>query len=237
MTKSALTFPGESKKYRKARKALLEAEIELQKRVEKVAAKRRKLPLGGEVEQDYVFDEGARDLSGASHDGQGQKVRLSELFARDQDTLLLYSFMYGPDMKRPCPMCTSFLDSINGAAPHATQRVSLAVAAKSPLPRIREFARGRGWNNLRLLSSAGSTYNLDYHGETAEGAQNPMMNVFVRRKGKVFHFWASESLFAKSRKGQDSRHIDIMWPLWNMLDLTPEGRGTDWYPALVYPPP
>lgn len=231
MAKSAPMFPGESRKYRRARKNLLRAELELQKLVEKVAAKRRKLPLGGELKEDYVFEEGAADLADTT---TVRQVRLSELFLPEHDTLLLYSFMFGPDMKQPCPMCTSFLDGINGQARHVTQRVSLAVAAKSPISRIREFARTRGWTQLRLVSTASTTYNLDYKGETAEGAQLPMMNVFAKRKGRIVHSWGSETLFAKSRKGQDSRHIDIMWPLWNMLDLTPAGRGADWYPALSY---
>jgi predicted dithiol-disulfide oxidoreductase (DUF899 family) len=97
-----------------------------------------------------------------------------------------------------------------------------------------EFARGRGWTNLRLLSSAGTTYNRDYHGEDEKGAQMPMMNVFVRKDGKLRHFYGSELLYAPEEKGQNARHNDLMWPLWNVLDLTPEGRGSDWYPKIAY---
>jgi predicted dithiol-disulfide oxidoreductase (DUF899 family) len=143
--------------------------------------------------------------------------------------------MYGPAMKAPCPMCTSFLDALDAQAPHLEQTVALAVSAKSPIARIHGFARTRPWTHLRLLSSAGSTYQRDYFGEDNDGAQLPMMNVFSKKGGKVHHFWGSEMLYAKSPRGEDTRHIDAMWPLWNVLDLTPGGRGKSWYPALRYP--
>ena len=217
-------FPDESRAYRTARDKLLDAELKLRKQVEQVAALRRRLPLGGEVPEDYEFEEGA-----------AKKIRLSQLFTRGKDSLILYSFMYGPKMEKPCPMCTAFLDSLDGAAPHVIQRANLAVVAKSPIARIREFARSRGWRNLRLLSSAHTTYNRYYYGETADGAQTPSLNVFVRRDRIVRHFFHTELMFAKAEKGQGERHIDMAWPLWNMLDFTPEGRGKDWYPKLEYP--
>jgi predicted dithiol-disulfide oxidoreductase (DUF899 family) len=130
-------------------------------------------------------------------------------------------------------MCTSFLDGLDGNAQHLAQRTNLVVIAKSPLERILEHARSRGWRNLRLLSSAGNHYNRDYHGESGDGGQIPIMNVFVKN-GKVRHWYATEMVFGKAEKGQHQRHIDMMWPLWNVLDLTPEGRGADWYPKLVY---
>jgi predicted dithiol-disulfide oxidoreductase (DUF899 family) len=222
-------FPGESDQYRQARDELLRAEIELRTRVREVAALRQKLPLGGEV-QDYVFEEGARDLDDRD---TVRSVRLSELFEPGKDTLLLYSFMYGPTMADACPMCTSFIDGLNGNGQHLRQRVNLVVAARSPIQRIRDFARGRGWRNLRLVSSAKNTYNRDYYGESPDGSQETMMNVFVRRNGKVHHFYGSETRFVPE-PGADPRHVDPMWPLWNALDLTPEGRGQDWYPQLSY---
>jgi predicted dithiol-disulfide oxidoreductase (DUF899 family) len=220
-----MNFPNESKSYRVARKRLLGAEKALRKKVESVAALRRKLPLGGQVPEDYVFE--------ALENGNPRKVRLSELFANG-DTLLAYSYMYGPRMAKPCPMCTSMLDALNGNAQHIAQRTNLVVIAKSPIARIAESARARGWDKLRLLSSAGNGYNRDYHGEGPDGSQWPMMNVFVRRKGSIRHFWGSELLGAKAEPGQNDRHVDMLWPLWNALDLTPEGRGRDWYPKLEY---
>jgi predicted dithiol-disulfide oxidoreductase (DUF899 family) len=219
-------FPGESPEYRTARGALLEAELALQKQIQAVAEQRRHLPLGGEA-QDYVF---ARE---SVPGGAAQPVRLSELFAPAKDTLLLYSYMFSPQMKQPCPMCTSFLDGLNGNAQHIERRVNLAVAAKSPIQRIGEFARGRGWSNLKLLSSSGTTYNQDYYGESEEGGQIPMMTVFTRRNGKIHHFYSSEAVFVPE-EGHDTCHIDMMWPLWNALDLTPEGRGDEFYPSLNY---
>lgn len=220
----SVRFPGENPKYRAARDKLLRAEAALRKEIEGVAKLRRRLPLGGELKQDYVFEEG----------DDGRRVRFSELFAPGKDTLILYSFMYGPEMKEACTSCTSILDALNGASPHVNQRVSFAVVAKSPIQRILEFARTRGWTHLRLLSSAKNSYNRDYQGETPDGNQIPSLNVFVRRKGKIHHFYNTELQFARAPKGMDPRHVDLIWPMWNLFDFTPEGRGTDWYPELAY---
>lgn len=222
-------FPNETPAYRKARDKLLKAEIALRRQVEAVAALRRKLPAGGLVAEDFEFDEAA-DVIGM------KKVRLSELFAPGKDTLVLYNYMYSLAMQNPCPMCTSIIDSLDGAATHLGQRLNLAVVAKSPLPRLLTFARNRGWRNLRFLSSADNSYNRLYHGEDdEEGHQMPMLNVFVRKGDKIRHFWGSELLFTKADKpGMHQRHVDMLWPLWNVLDLTPEGRGKDWYPKISY---
>ena len=221
-------FPNETKGYRKARDQLLKAEVALRREVEAVAKLRRKLPLGGELPEDFVFEEQA-DVIGI------RKVKLSQLFAPGKDTLILYNYMYSLGMQNPCPMCTSIIDSLDGAAPHVSQRASIAIVAKSPLPRIMTFARNRGWRNLRFLSSADNSYNRLYHGEDAEGHQMPMMNVFVKQGDQVRHSWSSELIFTKAdAKGQNQRHVDMIWPLWNLLDLTPEGRGTNWYPKIAY---
>ncbi|HTP95163.1 MAG TPA: DUF899 family protein [Burkholderiales bacterium] len=227
----AVRYPGESGDYRKARNRLLKAEIELRRHVEQVAALRRKLPTGGVVPEDYEFEEGAADLADTQ---TARRVRLSGLFAPGRNTLVVYSFMYGPRMKHACPMCTAMLDSLNGTSPHASQRINLVVVAKSPLERIRTYARGRGWRNLRLLSSAGNSYNRDYHAETGQGGQLPALNVFVKRGGKIRHFFGTEMLYVREDPGQNARHVDMIWPLWNLFDFTPEGRGSDWYPQLSY---
>ena len=219
--KSAL-FPGETAKYRAARNKLLKNEIALRRATEKVAAERRKLPLGGAVAEDYVFD------------SAGGPVKLSALFDAGKDTLLIYNFMFGPQMAEACPYCSSILDSVDGAAPHVTQRVNLVIVAKSPIERIMTFVRERGWGSLRLLSSGGNTYNRDYHGENEKGDQLPMMNVFTRRRGRIYHTWGTEMFFAPRDRGQDPRHVDLIWPVWNLLDMTPEGRGVKWGPELRY---
>lgn len=223
-------FPGESAKYRAARDELLRAENELIRRTWEIAELRRGLPLGGELKEDYVFEEGPSDLS---LDQPAKKTRFSDLFPAGKDTLVLYSYMYGPDMEEPCPMCTSMLSGLHGDAVDASQRVGLAVVAKSPIARIRAFARIRGWKNFRLLSSARTTYNLDYHGESPDGDQLPSLNVFVRRDGKIHHFYHTEALFAPAVEGADSCHVDAIWPLWGLFDMTPNGRG-DFYPQLSY---
>jgi predicted dithiol-disulfide oxidoreductase (DUF899 family) len=125
-----IRFPNESADYRHARDALLETEIALRRQIESVAALRRALPLGGAVREDYEFLEG-EDVS---------RVRLSTVFG-EKSTLLVYNFMYGPKTERPCPACTSILDSLDGASLHVGQVASLAVVAKSPIGRIRDFAK------------------------------------------------------------------------------------------------
>ncbi len=226
---AALHFPGESPAYRAARTALLKTEEDLRRQVEAVAAARRRLPLGGPVPEDYVFEEGPRDYNDRA---PTRTVRLSQLFTPGKDTLVVYSFMFSQDMDHACPMCSSFLDGLDGNARHLEQRVNLAVVAKSPIERLRDFARARPWRNLRLLSSQKNAFNRDYHGDAEDGSQNSVIHTFVKRDGRVHHFYSSELAFAPSDPGQNPRHIDLMWPLWNVLDLTPEGRGADWYPKL-----
>lgn len=222
----SIRFPGESVTYRAARERLLAQEVELRRATEAVAAARRELPAGGIVPEDYEFE-------GAGPDDAPTSVRLSELIAPGKDTLVLYSFMFGPDMEHACPGCTHLLDQLDGAVPHVGQRVNVAVVAKSPLPRILAFAAERGWRHLPLLSAAGNTYNRDYHGETGDG-QMPMLNVFRREDGAIRHVWGSELLYTPSDPDQDPRHLDSIDPVWNLLDFTPEGRGADWQPQLQY---
>src|SRR5258707_501672 len=149
-----LSFPGESAAYRAARNALLDEEMALRRQVERVAAQRRALPEGGVIPEDYRFE------------GENGPVKLSELF-QDKDTLAIYSFMFGPEREQPCPGCTHFLDGLDGAALHITQRLALAVVAKSPFDRLRALAKARGWRGLRLLSTAGNTYDRDYFGDSS----------------------------------------------------------------------
>lgn len=225
---STVRFPGESAAYRRARDKLLQAERALRLQIEAVAAQRRRLPLGGAVPFDYVFEQPSAGF------GPGEPVKLSELFTLPDASLAIYSFMYGPAMTEPCPSCTSILDSLDGEAPHIMQRINLAVVAKSPISRVVDFAGSRGWQNLPLLSSADNSYNRDYHGESETGAQMPCLNIFVKRKGRVHHVWASEPLYGKTEPGMGHRHVDMIWPLWNILDYTPDGRGTSWHPKLSY---
>jgi predicted dithiol-disulfide oxidoreductase (DUF899 family) len=229
-----IRFPGESAAYRDARNRLLEAEVELRRALESVAERRRALPEGGALREDYLFEEAA---------GDGAEVRFSELFAPGKDTLVIYSFMFprfpgdtrpGPDgetgklalEETPCPSCTSILDSLDGAALHLARRINLAIVAKSAPERIRTFAAERGWRHLRLLSSRKNSYNRDYHGETPDGNQIPILNVFVRDGEEIRHSWASELMFAPRSEGQDARHVDLIWPIWSVLDMTPDGRGS-----------
>ncbi len=220
------SFPNESKTYRAKRDALLKAEINLRREVEKVAALRRRLPAGGTPREDYVFDEMAPD-------GSTRRVKLSELFG-DKDTLIIYGFMYGPAMKNACPSCSSIIDALDHESKHISQRTSIVAVAKSPVERVEHLRRERGWSGIRFLSSANNSYNRDYFTESENGSQQPILNVFVRKNGTINHFYATELAFVPAEKGQHPRHVDMIWPLWNALDYTPEGRGADWGPKLNY---
>jgi predicted dithiol-disulfide oxidoreductase (DUF899 family) len=224
-------FPGESAAYREARNSLLKAEVELRRQIETVAAQRRKLPLGGVVPHDYTFEEWDASANTA------RQVRLSELFEDGKDTLVLYNFMFVPGKKglpleEGCPSCTSIIDAIDGAAPHLVQQINFAVVAKVPIDQFRAHAKSRGYRHARLLSSSNNTYNRDYNAEVPDG-QLPIASVFVRRDGAIHHTWSSELFFVPNDPGMDMRHVDFMWPLWSVLDLTPGGRG-DWHPELDY---
>jgi predicted dithiol-disulfide oxidoreductase (DUF899 family) len=234
-----IKFPGESSEYRRARNQLLEAEDELRRLNEQVAAQRRALPPGGLVAQEYVFESAA----------DGCEVRFSELFAPGKDTLVIYHMMFPrwskdpragapggktallPLAEQPCPSCTSVVDGLNGVATHLFDRVNLVVVAKSDPARLGSYAEERGWRNLRLLSSRNNTFNRDYHAETPEGEQLPVLNVFSRNDDGIHHRWASELTFVRG----DNSPLDPIWPIWGILDLTPNGRGeTAAYPSLQY---
>jgi predicted dithiol-disulfide oxidoreductase (DUF899 family) len=236
-----LRFPGESAAYRSARNALLDQEMALRRQIERVSAQRRALPPGGPIREDYVFE-------GLGVDGQPRPLKLSELFAPGKDSLALYSFMYGSERERPCPGCTHWLDSLDGAARHASQRLNLFIVAKSPLARLLALARERGWAHLTFLSTAGNSYDRDYFGDSiglsaamrrqqdfSDGKEwdMPMLNVFHREGDVVRHFWGSEMLYVPPEPGQDYRHNDLIDPLWNLLDTTREGRG-QFEPKLAY---
>ena len=239
------TFPGESAAYRAARDRLLEQEIELRRATEAVAAARRELPPGGVVPENYVFQ-------GQGEDGMPRDVRLSELFAPGRDSLVIYSFMFPRDpgddrpgpvagetallplADGPCPSCVALLDQLDGAAEHVAPLVNFAVVARAPLTRVLSFGDARGWRRLRLLSSAANTYNRDYLAETADGAQRPMLNVFHRDRATIRHFWGSELFYAPTEPSQDPRHVGTLEPVWNLFDLTPEGRPTEWDEQLSY---
>ena len=218
------SYPNEGASYRQARNELLAAELALEDQLRKVADLRQALPDGGPVMEDYVFD--------TLENGKEQTVRMSDLFAPGKTSLFLYSFMYGPEDKQPCPACTSLVDGFNGVRDHIQDRVNMAVVAKVPIARLAEFAESRGWKGIRLLSSANNSYNQDYFAETPSGGQIPAANMFTRRNGEIRHFYGAEMLYA-DQPGRHPRHVDRIWPVWNLFDLTPEGRE-DWGPKLAY---
>ena len=207
----------ESKEYRQARDALLAEEIELRRHIVRVAEQRRALPPGGEVTKDYRFQ------------GKDGTVGFAELFG-DKDTLVIYSFMYGPQRKEGCPMCSSQMSAWDGIARHVKQRAAFVMTARSPIERILAFGKERGWRDLRLCADPSGDYTRDY--VSAEDGDWPGYNVFTRKGGTIRHFWRSEAGKETADPGQDSHDAPDMSALWVILDTTPEGRGTDWYPKL-----
>lgn len=214
-------WPGESAEYRAARTALLAEEIALRRQIERVAERRRALPPGPVV-GDYRFE------------GAEGPVTLAELFG-DKETLVVYTWMFGPERERPCPMCTSLLSAWEGEARDIQQRVALAVTARSPLDKLEAFAAERGWRDLPLYSDPSGDFSRDYNAIVPDAGEIPQLLVFTRRDGTIRFFWAGEMDDTSADPGQDPRGAPDLMPLWTILDFTPEGRGADWYPSLTYP--
>jgi len=221
-------LPNESADYLSKREELRLAEIELMHQRERVADLRRHLPKGAIV-QDYVFEEGPSDLGAG--DAPIRTVRLGELFTGSNWSLVVYHFMFGKKQTKPCPMCTMFIDGLNGVAHHLAQNVDLAIVAAADPPALRKHGRARGWDKLRLLSSGASTFKYDLGSEDREGEQDSTISVFTRDSdGKVRHFYSAHPSMSNDIR---ERGLDLLTPVYNMLDLTPQGRG-DWYAELGY---
>src|SRR5262245_63515982 len=218
----------EPREYLQKREELRLAEIEMFRNIERVASLRRALPMGAGV-TDYVFQEGPRDLNGSDSAVSG--VRLSELFSGPGRPLIVYHFMYGKRNTTACPMCTMWIDTFNGVAAHLAQNVDLAVVAAADTATLRAYARTRGWHNLRLLSAGDSTFKYDFRSEDAEGRQDSALSVFTRDgTGSLRHFYTTHPWLDDD---MNERGIDLLQPVYNMLDLTPQGRP-DWYASLDY---
>lgn len=219
---STTRFPNESAEYRQARTALLAEEIALRRQIQRVAAQRRALPPGGEPAKDYRF-----------LDENGKEIGLADLFGR-HDTLFTYFWMFGPERERPCPMCTSFVGSLDIPTPDIEQRIAIAIIGRSPVARQLAIARERGWTHLVFYQSVGDDFAKDYGGLNAKGEEGAIVAVWQRRGDTVNLFWAAEGGFDTADPGFDPHLAPDPTPLWNILDWTPGGRGTDWYPKLEY---
>ena len=217
---NGVRFPNESAEYRRAREQLLTEEIELRRHIERVAALRRALPPGGAVTKTYEFE------------GEGSKATLSSLFG-DKQTLVIYSYMFGPQREKPCPMCTSFMGTWDHKLPDIAQRIAFVFVARSPIARLIEAKKARGWTQHRIYSDVSGDYTRDY--VSADDADVPGYSVFTRRDGTIRHFWSGEMGGAMADPGQDPRGAPDIDPLWTLLDTTPVVRGKDWYPKLSYP--
>ena len=218
----------ESREYLARREELRLAEIELMRQRERVAELRRNLPEGAPVE-DYQFEEGPRELDAGDAPVRG--VRLSELFTRANRSLVIYHFMFGKRQTKACPMCTAWLDGANGVAHHLAQNLDFAVVAAADLPALRAYARERGWDKLRLLSAGANSFKYDFGSEDREGHQDSTVSVFTRdANGTVRHFYTAHPWMSPEIK---ERGIDLLTPIWNFMDLTPQGRGS-WYASLAY---
>lgn len=205
-------FPGESEEYAEAREQLLASEIEARRVLTRLAAQRKALPPGPLVDRDYRF-----------RDADGRELGLIDLFGAC-DTLITYFWMYGPEREAPCPMCADTLAGMNGVARNVAQRAALKVIGRSPVPRQQEFARSRGWDDLEFVQTVDDEYARDTQALAANGDEYPSFIVYRREGDRVRVFYAAE---------MPAGAADLS-PLWNILDHTPEGRGTDWHPKLDY---
>jgi predicted dithiol-disulfide oxidoreductase (DUF899 family) len=217
---SETRWGGESAEYRRARTALLEEEIALRRQIERVAEHRRALPPGP-VAKDYRFV-----------DEQGNEVGLADLFG-DHSTLFTYLWMYGPERKRPCPMCTSFVGSLDIPLPDIEQRLALAIIGRSPVARQLAFARERGWRNLKFYQPVGDAFERDMHW-VVDGEEWAGVFIWKREGDEVRLFWAAEGGPQTADPGFDPHLAPDPTPLWNIIDWTPEGRAKTWYPKLEY---
>lgn len=215
---------GESAEYAQARQGLLADEIALRRQIEAVAARRRALPPGPVIAKDYSFTAPT-----------GERVGLADLF-RGHDTLLAYFWMYGPDRARPCPMCTNLLGPLDANAADLEQHVAVAIIGRSSVERQKAFAVERGWRNLKFYQTCGDEFPVDFGGfDPQTDYEYPVLMVLKREDGGAVHvFWMGEISGEMADPGQDPRGAPDPSPLWTMLDLTPEGRGSDWYPKLEY---
>ncbi len=216
-------WPGESDAYRQARNALLVREIELRRQIEAVAEERRRLPSGGAVTGDYCFI------------GEGGATDVAGLFGT-HDTLAVYTYMFGPQRERPCPMCSSLLAAWDGEVPDITQRIAFAVTARAPIDRLLAFKRERGWRHLPLYQDADGAFSRDYGAIAEDGSDIPNLHVFTRVQGTIRHFWSAEMGGWTADPGQDPRGAPDLMPIWTLLDRsgTPQGRDPHWYPRLDY---
>ena len=217
--KNPARFPNESPQYRLARNALLAEEIELRRHIERVAEQRRALPPGGEVTGDFRFV------------GENGPVDFAQLFG-DRQTLFVYSYMFGPQRKEPCPMCTSFMGSFEQKVADIEQKAALAFVARSPIERLVAAKKARGWSHLKVYSDGDGDYTRAY--VDPEDGDTPGYNVFTRSDGVIRHFWANEMFAGTADPGQDPRGAPDLDPLWTLLHTTPEGRDPNWYPKLRY---
>lgn len=220
--KARTPFPGASPEYEAAREALLAEEIEFRRHMTRLTEQRRALPPGPVIRKNYRFK-----------DEQGFEVGLADLFG-DKSTLVTYFWMYGPKRERPCPMCTNLLGSLNGNAADIKQKVALKVLGRSSVERQYAFAQERGWRDLNFVQTVGDDYAQDLGILTPDGNEYPAFIVYRRDGDEVRLFWASEMTKEMADPGQDPRDAPDLAALWTVLDLTPEGRGTDWYPRLQY---
>jgi predicted dithiol-disulfide oxidoreductase (DUF899 family) len=215
-------FAGESPEYRKAREALVAEEIEFRRHMTRLTEQRRSLPPGPIIEKNYRFK-----------DANGDELGLTNLFG-GHDTLVTYFWMYGPQRERPCPMCTNWLGAVNGNVADIKQRVALKVLGRSPVLRQIAFAQERGWGDLDFIQTIGDDYAKDIGSLKSDGSEWPAITVFKRDGDKVRLFWAAEMAPEMADPGEDPRLAPDIASLWSILDLTPDGRGKDWYPKLSY---
>jgi predicted dithiol-disulfide oxidoreductase (DUF899 family) len=151
-------------------------------------------------------------------------VHLRDLFTAPDRPLIVYHLMYGKQQTDPCPMCTQWIDGFNGIAPHLAQNADLVIVAAADPPALRDHARRRGWDRLRLLSAGDSTFKYDLGSEDADGAQDSTVSVFGRDAGGKR---APRTVRARMADDIQQRHRPA---LRDVAPARPDPAGTrEWY--------
>lgn len=188
--------------WKAAREKLLAEEKALMKAKDRLAAKRRRLPVM-EVNRDYTFL------------GVDGNVDLLGLF-RGRRQLIVYRFFYAPDVENwpdgACSGCSLFADTVVHPAHLAARDTTLVFVTAAPMEKIARLRERMGWNHIPFLSLPDDRFSRDFGVKEHFG-----INVFIRDGDRVFRAYFL-----------NGRGIEDVGPVWSFLDMTPLGRQETW---------
>lgn len=201
-----------------ARKQLLLQEKKVTRERDRVAARRRRLPMV-KLEKDYVFDT-----------PQG-KQSLRDLF-QGQSQLIVYHFMFDPKWTKGCPGCTGFVNALGDLSMLPARNTTFVLVSRAPLKKLRAYQKKMGWGNRTWVSSQGSGFNYDFHATLDANVAPPEYNY----RKIADHTGEAHGLSVFFRVGQDvfhtyscyARGVESVTDAYTLLDHTPYGRQEDW---------